>query len=368
VRIAIVAPLVAPLLACQSRGNHALVLDLAAGLAERGHDVTLHAAAGSDVPQRAGNAAGCGSLTLRPVVFRHSMAGRRIVPGADVAPDPQMRSDRDDAFVAAFRSIAADARSDGAAAVSAHAFDIEALEALEDLPVVHTLHLPPIIDAVVDAVRSTTRPVATVSDSMRLAWSARVDRPVALLRNGVPDLLGARHREAFESKPDAVAVIAGRISPEKGTADAIRVARAAGLRPSVVGEVYDEEYFEQQVAPLLTAGRPQPIERRELAWLFARSAVALMPIRWDEPFGLVAAEAQVAGCPVVAYRRGALPEVVLHGSGGFLVEPGDEAGLVAAVGEARALDRQAVRAAAVARLSFDRTLDAYEATLGAVAA
>ena len=64
----------------------------------------------------------------------------------------------------------------------------------------------------------------------------------------------------------------------------------------------------------------------------ARSAVTVMAAKWEEPFGLVAAEAQVAGCPVAAYARGALPEVVAEGAGGFLARPDEVGDLAGAIG------------------------------------
>jgi glycosyltransferase involved in cell wall biosynthesis len=99
----------------------------------------------------------------------------------------------------------------------------------------------------------------------------------------------------------------------------------------------------------------------------ATAAVTIMPISWSEPFGLVAAEAQMAGCPVVAYRRGALPEVVDDGVSGVLIRPEDEAGLVPAISAALALDRSAVRASARRRLGLEAMLDRYETAMASVA-
>jgi glycosyltransferase involved in cell wall biosynthesis len=110
------------------------------------------------------------------------------------------------------------------------------------------------------------------------------------------------------------------------------------------------------------------VSRDELFQLMARCAVVLMPVEWDEAFGLVAAEAQMAGCPVVAYRRGALPEVVHHRVGGWLVEPGDEDALVAAVHLARGLDRHAIRRRAQRELGTAPMVDAYEQALIGLAA
>lgn len=259
------------------------------------------------------------------------------------------------AFEAAFGLV----RSDGADAVSQHGFDAEAIELAQGLPVLHTLHLGPVAPGVVAAAR--TARCAVPSDAMRRAWlAAGVDALV--LRNGSPD---------FEPGPldvGAYALIAGRISPEKGTATAIRAAREAGLAPLVAGAVYDAAYHEREVAPLLRPGESLPVLRRELLWrVMARAAVTLMPIEWDEPFGLVAAEAQIAGCPVVAYARGALPEVVEDGVGGVLVPAGDFEGFVAAIPRAAALDRARVRAGARSRLLIGAAAERYERALKEVA-
>jgi len=90
-------------------------------------------------------------------------------------------------------------------------------------------------------------------------------------------------------------------------------------------------------------------------------------VRWEEPFGMVAAEAQMAGCPVAAYRRGALPEVVEEGVSGFLAEPDDVADLAVAIEHCLTLDRASVRASARRRLGLDDALDRYEAALRGVA-
>jgi glycosyltransferase involved in cell wall biosynthesis len=178
---------------------------------------------------------------------------------------------------------------------------------------------------------------------------------VGVLPNGVP---------AFDVPAGPVAargLVAGRVSPEKGTAAAVRAARRAGLEPLLAGGVYDRPYWEREVGVPVAA-----VDRPALWRLMAGSAVTLMPVEWDEPFGMVAAESQMAGCPVLAYRRGGLPEVVEDGVGGILVEPGDFEGLVAAVPAALALDRRLVRESALRRLGIDRAAAAYERALAAL--
>jgi glycosyltransferase involved in cell wall biosynthesis len=156
-----------------------------------------------------------------------------------------------------------------------------------------------------------------------------------------------------------VALIAGRISPEKGIEDGVAAARLAGLEPLAVGGDYDPAYRARLAGVEI---RP-PLPRRELWRLMAECAVTLMPVKWEEPFGLVAAEAQVAGCPVAAYARGALPEVVGEGAGGFLAQPDDVEDLARAIRSCLELDRASVRAQARDRLLLDRSLDAYEEAL-----
>ena len=164
------------------------------------------------------------------------------------------------------------------------------------------------------------------------------------------------------------ALVAGRISPEKGTHLAIRAARRAGLAVRVVGDIYDRPYFDEFVAPLLAQDEVvRALPREELLQLMNRAAVTLMPVMLEETFVLVAAEAQICGCPVVGYRRGALPEIVVDGVTGYLVDPDVESALPAAIAGARELDRAQIVASARARLSLTTMIDAYEALLTDVA-
>ena len=92
----------------------------------------------------------------------------------------------------------------------------------------------------------------------------------------------------------------------------------------------------------------------------ARAAVVLYPVKWDEPFGMAAAEAQACGTPVVGYRRGGLGEVIADGVTGFLVPPGDVQAAVDAVGRTSGISRQACREHAEGHLDLERSLDAHE--------
>lgn len=339
-RIGVLASLVTPLRAEPEGGVQTFVVTLARALRARGHDVILYAAEGSvtrDVPLR----------TLPVPAGVEAALWHADRPAA--ARVPGLR----DAFAAAFARMAGDGRQ----VISQHAFDVEAFELAAGRPVVHTLHLPPAASPTTAAVLGSPGHFVTVSQAMGRAWRRAGLSRVRVIRNGVADVTVA---------PGAVeprAVVAGRVSPEKGTATGLRVARALGLEPVLAGHVYDARYHREEVGAVPV----RPLSQEALWELMARSAVTLVPSQWEEPFGLVAAEAQVVGCPVAAFRRGGLAEVVREGVGGALAPPGDEVGLVAAARRALALDRSQVRAAARRRLLIGPVAARYERVLAEVA-
>jgi glycosyltransferase involved in cell wall biosynthesis len=167
------------------------------------------------------------------------------------------------------------------------------------------------------------------------------------------------------------AVFAGRLSPEKGAAEAIEIALAAGVRIDVYGDSYDAEYAREKIDPRrgdLGVSVHSGVPRTTLWEAMADAAVVLCPARWDEPFGMVAAEAQACGTPVVAFRRGALGEVILDGLTGLLVEPEDINAAVDAVTRAAGLSCSACREHAESDLDLALSLDAHEQLYRRVAA
>ena len=345
-RIGLLAPLVAPLREAQIGGAQALVCDLAAALAGRGHDVEVIAAAGSAVAGVTVVDCGVDAGEVSPATYR-SDGGSRSYPGADRA----------------HRRALEVARGRDYAVLHTHAFDAAAIRhaAGGADAVVHTLHLPPdsgIADALAEARRAPRAPaVVCVSAAQARAWE-RLCRVDAVLANGVPvgDI-------AWEPRPGEVAVFAGRLSPEKGVDDAVRIALGAGLDVEVYGGAYDTAFAERcrerwHDHPAVRFCGAVP--RRRLWRRLARALVVIVPSRWDEPFGLAAAEAQAAGTPVVGYRAGGLAEVVADGSTGFLVEPGDVDAAAAALGRAGGLSRAGCRRHAERHLDIAATAAAHE--------
>ena len=159
----------------------------------------------------------------------------------------------------------------------------------------------------------------------------------------------------------------GRIHPEKGAAEAIEVARRVGLPLVMAGIVQDQHYFDTAVAPHIDGDRVRYLgsvgpEQRSAV---LGGAVALLHlIGFDEPFGFSVVEAMASGTPVIAFRRGSMPELVEDGLSGALVDDMD--GAAGAVPSVLRLDRAAIRALAVARFSQDRMTSEYLAAYAEV--
>jgi glycosyltransferase involved in cell wall biosynthesis len=174
-------------------------------------------------------------------------------------------------------------------------------------------------------------------------------------------------RVPFEPEPGDFFLTVGRLVPTKGADRAIAIARSAGLPLTIVGDVTpyladSRPYYEERIRPHVDGVRVRhfpALPNAEVLALMGRARAFLFPISWDEPFGLVVAEAMAAGTPVVATPRGSLPELVEHGVTGFLGESDEElASFAARAGE---LDRAACRSRAEARYSAERMVSDYEA-------
>lgn len=172
-----------------------------------------------------------------------------------------------------------------------------------------------------------------------------------------------------EPDPDGHVVFFGRIHPDKGAAEAIDIARAAGRPIRLAGIVQDGDYFEAQVRPRL--GRDVEyvgvVAAGDRARFLGAAAALVHPVAFAEPFGLAAVEAFACGTPVVAYGRGALPELVSPGVNGFLATDVD--GAAAALDKIDGIDRGGCRLDAERRFSAERMardyLAVYQAMLDA---
>ena len=351
-RIALVAPLISPIREPQIGGVATLLTDLALGIQQAGHEVSLFAASGSRMDGIHVVDTGIRPEELAETVFR---------PLAAAAPASQSRR-RSQLARRAFERVYGLVAGGQFDVVHNHSFDAEAIVRACRLgcPVVHSLHLPPdpAVSRAVAEAQSSPRPpvVAAVSRSQLEGWR-RLNRIDVLLPAGIPTA-----RIPWSATASGGLLLAGRISPEKGVLDAVQIAAVCGMPLTIAGNRYDEDYARRVDEAAERAGGIRfagSLPRRRLWDLMASSAALLFPIRWEEPFGLVTAEAQAAGCPVVGYRRGALSDVIADGETGIAVDPGDLQAAAGAVPRAMAFNRRRCRHHAESALDIGPPVEAH---------
>ncbi|OUC14038.1 MAG: glycosyl transferase [Alkalinema sp. CACIAM 70d] len=226
-------------------------------------------------------------------------------------------------------------------------------------PTVHTLHGIFTPDNEKLFTYAKDQPYISISNTQR---EPRLGlNCVATVYNGID--VDSHHFYA-QPNPDPYLAFLGRISPEKGTHLAIQIAKAAGWKLKLAGkvDVVDVDYFEQEIKPLIDGkqieylGEADHVMKNEL---MGNAVATLFPITWREPFGLVMVESMAAGTPVIALRLGSTPEIIDHGTSGFLCDTIDDC--IAAIPKAAELDRAACRNHVVQHFSVQCMTDRYEA-------
>lgn len=170
----------------------------------------------------------------------------------------------------------------------------------------------------------------------------------------------------FNDKPGDFFIVVGRMTPGKGIAEAIRIAKKADVRLLIVGQItshlpWSEKYFSQEIQPQIDGDRIRHIERLphdQLMRTVGQAKGFLFPSQWEEPFGLAVGEAMAAGTPVLAYPRGSMPELVKHGESGYLLRTEDE--MVEAIQWIERLDRQRCREWVQENFSVEQMVNGYE--------
>jgi glycosyltransferase involved in cell wall biosynthesis len=326
-RIAEVAPLYESVPPRQYGGTERVVSYLTEELVQQGHDVTLYA------------------------------SGDSVTAARLVAMCPQsLWNDRD-----CHDTLPHHVRLLNRVAEDAHRYDVIHFHcdylhfpyvARFGIPTVTTLHGPLFRHDHEALFRENENvPLVSISNDQRvpLPWA----NWQATVYHGLPRNLLQCH----ETSGDYLAFL-GRFSPEKGLDTAIEIARRAGMHLKVAAKMYSEEktYFDETIAPLLKSspwveyvGEVNDQEKND----FLGNAKALIfPINWSEPFGLVMIESLACGTPVVAYRRGSVPEVIHDGETGYIVD-----GIDGAVAALQQIDRIKRRDC---RIDFERRFDAAQ--------
>ncbi|MGD9751988.1 MAG: glycosyltransferase family 4 protein [Acidimicrobiia bacterium] len=305
-------------------GGTELIVDvLARGLAAAGHDVVLFATGDSTCPVpirfHLDRALGTASATL-VAESSHVVEAYRALADCDVVHDHSL---------------------------------LGALygPALVDVPVVATAHGPFVEDLqrLFSAIAARAAIVAISHHQRSTAPALAVE---AVIHHGI-DV----ERMPLGAGRGGYALFLGRMSPDKGVDRAIVACRAAGVPLVIAAKMWEPEevaYFETVVQPLLHDGAEfvGQVGGEAKTELIGGASCLINPIRWAEPFGLVMVEALACGTPVVAFREGAAPEIVDHGSTGFIVD--DEVSMVAALETVAGLERSRCRTSAMARFSSAR--------------
>lgn len=184
-----------------------------------------------------------------------------------------------------------------------------------------------------------------------------------IVYNGAPM---ATYQLQLQVRADAPLVFLGRVQEIKGPHLAIEVAKRSGRSLIIAGNVPNDrpehqKYFEEKIRPHLDDKQIQyvgPVNDEEKNQLLGNAVAFLMPILWEEPFGIVMAEALACGTPIVGLRRGSVPEVVQDGINGFVCQSVDE--MVAAVSRIDEIDRAQCRRIMAEKFSDRAMVDAYE--------
>jgi glycosyltransferase involved in cell wall biosynthesis len=343
-RVGIIAAARFPVVEPFAGGLEAHVWGLADRLRTRGHDVTLFAGPGSDP------GLGVELLDLRRP--RLSDAAR-----ADVSMTAPEWVDEHHAYLELMlrlgRSAAAD--FDVIHNHSLHYLPV-AMAATMPVPIVCTLHTPPTpwLESAIQVDDHCPAHFVAVSEYTARAWSHLLP-DARVIHNGV-DV------DRWSPGPGGgPPVWFGRIAPEKGAHLAIDAAVLAGTGLMLAGPVCDREYFETEIRPRIALEAIEYVghlTHAELVRFVGAASVALVTPCWDEPYGLVVAEALACGTPVCAFARGALPDL-LREDCGRLVPRGDVEALAGALGPTRSLSRAAARRHAIRTCSLDAMVDGY---------
>ncbi len=312
-------------------GVEAVVADLVDDLAARGHDITLIGAG------------------------RHLTAASRFIPLWPEPPSERLGDPFPEVIHAA--RVAAVLDDLDVDIVHDHTMAGPLLGRGRRIPTVITVHGPVVGEEgeYYQALGGSVRMVA-ISEAQRLnaptlPWAATVHN--AIRAGTFP----------FRADKEPFALFLGRMSASKGAHLAIDAARAADLPLVLAGkcsEPSEQAYFEREIKPRLGGdieffGVADAAAKRDL---LSRACALLFPICWEEPFGLVMIEAMACGTPVVALRRGSVPEIVVNGVTGIITD--DPARLPAAIDLARRLDPAACRAHVAARFTTELMAARYE--------
>ena len=329
-------------------GTERVIYNLCEGLTKRGHEVVLFGT-GSDKT----------SAKLHPIFPK----GLWSLP---------QESERTPYYTYAMSEIARAARKYRLDVLHDHLGPLAlSLYGMTDrIPIVHTLHVPTNSDRAVIYKLLGAR-LVSISNNQRKPYPKL--NYIATVYNGLDTNIYAFHARSKE-----YLLFVGELTTvnrNKGIFEAIAVAEKTGKHLIVAGKVpspgQKEDYaaFRERVAPALKKKCVTYVgeaSEKQLVPLYQNAKAVLFPIQWEEPFGLVMTEAMATGTPVIAFRRGSVPEVIVDGKTGYIVSNVSE--MARAVSHIDYIDRRAVRKHVEDNFSKERMVDEYEKVFFKIAA
>lgn len=345
-RIALIAGSRHPIREPFAGGLETLVHDLSASLRARGHQVSLFAAEGSV------------DGDPRHVFPAGGWDASRLATGDPSMPERAFLSEHH-SHLQLMLALAGPLgrRFDVVHNHSLHHLPVAMAPSL-DVPMLTTLHTPPTpwLESAIEIGDGRGTSFASVSAHTAGQWAGVLPSRPVVVPNGV-DL------RRWPRGPGGGGLLwSGRLVAEKAPHLAIEAARRAGIALQIAGPVSDPAYVDEVIRPHLGRGVTYlgHLGQTELARAVGNASAVLVTPMWDEPFGLVVAEALACGTPVVGFLRGGIPEVMGDRRLGRLVAPGDVSAMADAIPAAVRLDRAQVRRHAVQHLSHEHMVDRYD--------
>jgi len=352
--IAILAPLKRPITPDTTVSRNRVIVDLALGLLQKGHKVTIFGTSDSQLP------------------------GAKIVgvveKGLNFLPAAENDFYRHTAYLTELLETVAKSQTN---------FDLVHNHMYPEYfglllthwmraPLITTVHSQMVPETVAALKLFPAAHLIAISESARkLAGitSLRVIHNSIDINTFTPDPNRSRDYLLFVGRMSKAKDEQGNFLDPKGVQHAIVVAEKMGERLKIVGNVEDPKFYEILIKPHLSdkiefvgeVSKEQKLTREQMVGLYQGAKAFLNPINWEEPFGLVMAEALACGTPVVAFDRGAVSEIVTNGKVGYVVDPTKGIdGLVSALHHIDQIDRSECRRHAVANFSTDRMVEEYE--------
>jgi glycosyltransferase involved in cell wall biosynthesis len=331
-KIAIIGKLYAPIRTTTAMGQEKFTYNLARLLAKRGHQVTLFASGESIVD----------GVKVIPIIKKSffTISEKNAKKKTIISPNSSYSYGLNEAkgylktlyYLRSHKQnfdIVHD-NTDELEVIGLHKF-------LVDLPFVSTIHIPPAYLKNLDKmVRNETLNNYYIAISKKQSKMVKKARVFDVVYNGI-DTKKFTYSERSLNHLSWI----GRLDPNKGLGAAIEVATKTKSRLRIAGPIQNQKYFDEEIKPKLGKNIKYlgPLSGRKLVRFYKKSKAILFPIRWEEPFGLVMAEAMSCGTPIIAFRRGSVPELVIQGKTGFICPKDKTESMIKAVKKLKSMKK-----------------------------